>query len=1076
LSGALLGPQIISQPNHHYVLNTKIQCPSETRFQQVFATKDGTYFAGQAQSMFGNVTFSIEDVDIGATYNQSLTGIYNDPVSTTTVFTASGVLLPAYAAYALIKNGRQNLTLNYCLLSKTPAGSLSIAGSTSGAFLPTGAILPFTGPESEYAGAVSPYLSGQIVLSSGITGSLAAPTPLYPANQHTLGFGLDEQDASVIQGANNNNVDTLGFYLTTTPAAGSRVAFTSNESQRAVARVVDMVDVDYEAGLVGDDGHRSAIVSNMSPLPRTSEDCDAACQAYIYDREQIFYNGTYTAESDLFQQDINDFPYYPFAGRNININCPARNIVDTDYLVTQAVLSVLEAGSETLSWAFTFGADTRTEKLLSAFTPSQPTNILTTIGGGSTSQQAGDTANIPLPQALAQVVTGSYLPDLIDVSAYAIVDTSVYITVNSPLVAAVPPVSVTYPVAPGGPGFPYAPPIISRPIQAMSLARSQAQAIVGTWSPVSGSGGVGVVSQPVQRIGPAQSTPPAPPIIAAPGQTYVEVRLSDQNWGQNSANLIARYQVSSFTLLKNNYDQTWYMRLVQFDENDNPYMFSRRTKVIRVVYPFRPTSPTIVFATTADIQLDFSGDQRNIYGIEVRATDDATILFQQSANDTTDMYFNLQQYLPELALIAENTSAFTPTGTFLRGYTARFFNHQWLYSVPTEIYIPPPPAPELSIGVRFSQMLQINSDIITRDDIAQQTLELSFDNFASVWQTVQSSGQPGSWAITVPSTGDVWAQSYRNDLLGSGAMSAVLHIPQGQLIASDYLATQGSVPPVVTNNVNSLFSYFATSGSLTIVSLPFGISFPNGAVSELPSVTGIYTTAIGATGTGLQPSTVYNYFPAIANVLTADETVEINGLYATVAPTVIQALIGDGMVVLSNGALQATTAASGSSGGTSGGGSYHPGTGGSGACTEESELITMADGSDRRGGDLMAGHLLKGPKTVAGKIRTITKVPHTPLFLITTVTGRHVKASESHAFKINKRWASVGEMIERFAEGEILTATTVDGDEQILSIDYAGSGTVVCLKLVKGQHVYYAGGFESHNAVYKPAIPSSETA
>jgi hypothetical protein len=1228
LSGTLIGPQIISQPNHHYVLNTRIAASAETRYQQTFTTKDGTYFGGQQSAVYGDITYSIEDVDIGATYNQSLTGIFNTPISTTTSFTASGVLLPAYAAYALIKNGRLNLTATYCLLSKTPAGSLSIAGSTSGAFSPTGAILPFTGPESEYFGPVSPFLSGQIVLSSGVTGSLTPPTPLLPPNLHGLGFGLDEQDASIIQSGTNNNLDTLGFYLTTTPAAGDRIRFRSNESQRSQSRVVDQTDIAMEAGLVGDDGRRAAVVSNLSPLPRTSEDCDAAAQAYLYDRGQIFYNGTYTVESDIFRQNLSDFPYYPVSGRHLPINCPARNILNTTYLVTKFEITILDSVGEKLSYAFTFGADTRTEKLLSVFTPQQPKNIYT----------PADSANIPSAQTIAQIVTGSYLPDLLDIDASYIVDDRVYFQINSTSL----PTGLMLQAAPAS-GIFIPPQPVPQPLNPISSTRTAGGSVL-VHDPIV----FPVGSSPVQRIGPAAVPPITPTILdPLPGMLYVEIRLSDQSWGLNTANLVARYSVNVFTLDKNNIDQTWYMRLVQYDDDGNLILVSRRSKVVRVLYPFRPSPPNIVYATTADMQLDFAGDQRNIYGIEVRTGDDETVMYQQSANSTQDLYFNLQEILPQLKQISTsqqaavtvgfeipgtsmpwitangknaaypfganngtapvlygvtpgdeldvssvgqlsdsngvfypsngytdsngvlvptagttvngeyyptkylgaacpygvgalvgafvdangnvlepvglgrtnslivpsgavslamgiNATDFTkfqgqfgltitpqPGNDFLRGYTSRFFNVQWLYSTPTRISIPRPPAPLLEIGVRFAQSVQINSDIISRDDIAQQTLEVDNEPFV-LWnsgqnpdptqaqQILSSTVQAGQFTFSAPSTGDLYVRSRRADLLGWGDYSDVLHIPQGDLIASDYLTAQGSVPPIVTNGTGGLFAYMSTTTSITIVSQPFAVTFPNGSAVAVNSVTGTFTTSMDGSGnsSGLAAGTVYDYFPYLDNPISPNPMMSLGSLYSVVPADITTQLIKDGRILFANGPLTASTAAattstgSGGTGGTggTGGGSSGGGTHGGDGCTQIDEKLMLSDGSLLAGRDLIVGHRLFGPEgRPAGKIKILSYYVHVQLYLVKTETSRTLLCSESHALKINRKWSSVGEACESLCDGELLHVQTIDGPEKIVAITLAGLGDIVALKLSGPQKTYYCNGFESHNTIYKTA-------
>jgi hypothetical protein len=95
--------------------------------------------------------------------------------------------------------------------------------------------------------------------------------------------------------------------------------------------------------------------------------------------------------------------------------------------------------------------------------------------------------------------------------------------------------------------------------------------------------------------------------------TGCEVRSVDSGWGIADQGRVGFFTTSTFTLPRTVRDQTWYLRAV-----NGPFV-SRFSKKLRVAYPLIPSAPALVSFNPTDIVLDFAGDVRDIYGLEVRA-------------------------------------------------------------------------------------------------------------------------------------------------------------------------------------------------------------------------------------------------------------------------------------------------------------------------------------------------------------------------------------------------------------------------------------------------------------------------
>lgn len=814
LTGAFV---LTSKINKTYTMFTRISSPAPVRYFQVYRSMAGTPIGGYTTSptVTGSITWAITETDI-------FSGVFN-----TWTWTASGAVIPDTAVYGLINNTRLNITLNSTELWSPPPATLKI-----GCEIGAGALGQF-------------YLSGNVQYTGAFITPSGGNLPIYPnligpEQQFDLGSGIGSQVGELDSG---QQVDTLNFYSNDLPAAGARIRLNTWESQQSVSRMQDLNSIALEAAIVGDNGIRATSVTNLTPLPRTSEDCDNAAAAFLMDRAGTFYQGTYNASYYFFNQWTNDIEFYPVCGRFLYVNAPRQNINKQNMLVTSITTTVTELAGEIVQYALSFGPDTYVEKVLSSILPQNPAVF-----------QPIDTAIPPTPQALAQLGT-NYLPDLMHstvTSNTLISGAQFYLTLQDTLVS---------------------------------------------------------------------------------GALY-EIREANWNWGQDDSYLIGRYSTNQTILMpRSQYDQSWFMRMVA-DIGTSGFKSSRRTKVVRVVYPRIPTTPFLLTADTGTVQMDLSGDTRNIEGLELRQADDVTVCYQclvgTRADTDIDMDLLRNQILPgQQGLTGLGKFLVEPFASGSRLLNAHFFNTMWEYSPTLAVSMPPFAAPNLQIGYRFGSALNFTitpaPQDVNRSDFNYTNLFLStVPNLSGTFSTTQLVGNPGLFTVTAPTTGAIYATAQFVDHVGSGTLSPWVLIPLGNLIASDWFVGQGSIPPSILANIASgggiiAYNTYSVSGAvvaINIYSQSFNVLFPNGQIVNVPNASGAFTNPVDVTG-GLLPLTDYGFFPSLKYPSTPNPYLEFQGPYQNylnnqLALAALTGIYQDGSVPLTDGAFVVETAASGS--------------------------------------------------------------------------------------------------------------------------------------------------------------------
>lgn len=390
--------------NRNYLLQTIVDAGKFSRYDRVFRTLAGTSFGGTDVSATTDVTFMVEEIPVASpgtapvfkkTLNQTLTG------------------MPSFALYAPLNSISLQLAMTFTQISQPPQGKLLVRSLVG----PTGTELPIL------------------------------PQNLGPETKYMLGFGLENQTATLQE---NQDVQQLRFYIDTIPASGSRIRLRTWESGRAVGRVRDVASVTAEAVVSGDDGVRSAMVADLNPLPRTSVECELAGKAFILDRTDTQYNGSYSFQNEFWNQvavaaelllesgggslllessgeplllesgdDTGVIFDYPRPGRYFNIKSPMRDIPDEDFVVRRVRMQIGRQDIEKIQFQIEFGPDLYVNKLLPKFLQPKDNILL-----------PKDAVDRPVIQDFNEIGL-TFIPDFPDTTITSITGTQVTIDLGS---------------------------------------------------------------------------------------------------------------------------------------------------------------------------------------------------------------------------------------------------------------------------------------------------------------------------------------------------------------------------------------------------------------------------------------------------------------------------------------------------------------------------------------------------------------------------------------------------------------------------------------------------------------------
>lgn len=227
--------------------------------------------------------------------------------------------------------------------------------------------------------------------------------------------------------------------------------------------------------------------------------------------------------------------------------------------------------------------------------------------------------------------------------------------------------------------------------------------------------------------------------------------------------LINQFSTQTFTIARSS--RTDVVNIYELDAGATPH-YSRYPTVIKAAgIPSIPATP--LASSNADILGDTVyvtinlGDTTDLFGLELRASDNSTILFQQDTIKNTN-------------LLASRGVELTVPGNVSRSvaYYAYTYNHRNEYSAVRTLTdtMPVPATPTVTVG--FSQGLNVtlNLSVEARTDIIEETVEVSPDaGFSSVIITDLKNSQFGASTVTLPASGTYYARARKKDALGYGS-------------------------------------------------------------------------------------------------------------------------------------------------------------------------------------------------------------------------------------------------------------------------------------------------------------------
>jgi hypothetical protein len=164
-------------------------------------------------------------------------------------------------------------------------------------------------------------------------------------------------------------VDTVN-QTQTMPNVGDLVWFTYRRAGAAIGRVQDKSSVAAESAAWGDNGLRSSVTSNMTPLPRTSGECEVAAQALVGDQGRQHWDGSYSL-TNLFEATGEILSGTVLKFQNLPAQFPSTLTAESIKQV-ETTLSCLSP-TEVFDMNIGFGRQSMEQKFLAKFTkPNTP--------------------------------------------------------------------------------------------------------------------------------------------------------------------------------------------------------------------------------------------------------------------------------------------------------------------------------------------------------------------------------------------------------------------------------------------------------------------------------------------------------------------------------------------------------------------------------------------------------------------------------------------------------------------------------------------------------------------------------
>lgn len=171
------------------------------------------------------------------------------------------------------------------------------------------------------------------------------------------------------------------------PPEGQILRLKYRAAGTAAGRVSDSDSIALEATNWGDDGRRSVVRSDLSPLPRTSAECEIAAAVIVAENKYQHYDGTYEQFSTYFENEPRAGAIFKFT--NLDGMIPSLNAEQIQTVTTTLV--DVNSTPETFDHVIKFGALSHLKEFLAE------------VGYEDNFQKQPTTMTNPLPVDLASV-------------------------------------------------------------------------------------------------------------------------------------------------------------------------------------------------------------------------------------------------------------------------------------------------------------------------------------------------------------------------------------------------------------------------------------------------------------------------------------------------------------------------------------------------------------------------------------------------------------------------------------------------------------------------------------------------
>lgn len=322
---------------HDYVLRKTITVDRPNRALTSYTSPSTLrVFGADSPSATATISWTLEEINA------------DNPSSvihtTTTVLTKQYADFPDFAIYAPVVTYGLHVVMNYVEVFRPPQVSVSVDG------------VPVQ---------VGNYLDGgrctitTDVSTSNITsasGALYTPTNNGSASQTNVQAGTATLNWYAIpQALQYTRSGGTAADIVTIPAQGAQVEITYWKADQSRARVQNLASIARERQKFHDDGLRQWVINQgqVTPTPRTSEECQFLAQAYLDDRQYGQFQGTYSFVS--VENDATELRIWPMPGDLLPLllTLPDGSVVDETLQV--ANVDVTMDGDRAYAFNLTFG-------------------------------------------------------------------------------------------------------------------------------------------------------------------------------------------------------------------------------------------------------------------------------------------------------------------------------------------------------------------------------------------------------------------------------------------------------------------------------------------------------------------------------------------------------------------------------------------------------------------------------------------------------------------------------------------------------------------------------------------------